>query len=224
MRGGWIAFQALLWVSLGLIAIENQGRAGEWSLPDSRMGVRTAPILLLTRPDIRADLKLDAKQIAEAQRTIEELTRRATALRGKSGPAVVAERRAIDEAQTQWLGTNLSGHQLDRLRQIDLQWEGPSAMISRPLVAEYIKLTSEQRSTMAQAISERNSLRARGTFSLREDQILYGRILSVLNESQKQLWTSLLGEPCRFTLASTAPRTRDEATQRANHSQKQKVR
>src|SRR5262249_39724786 len=137
-------------------------RAGEWALPDARLGVRTAPLLLLSRPDVQVELRLEPAQIAQARGTIEELTRRAVTLKGKSGPAVVAERREIDEAQVDWLGRNLTGNQLIRLRQIELQWEGPSAMLSRPSVAEHLRLTAEQRQLLARMISQRNALRAQG--------------------------------------------------------------
>ena len=35
-------------------------------LADDRLGTRTAPLLLLTRPDVQADLKLTPEQVASA--------------------------------------------------------------------------------------------------------------------------------------------------------------
>ena len=91
------------------------------------MGIRTAPILLLSRPDVQADLKLEETKVTSVQKLIEELTQRGQALRGQTGATAVAGRKAIDDAQREWLTTNLSEEQLTRLTQIDLQWEGPSA-------------------------------------------------------------------------------------------------
>jgi hypothetical protein len=219
MRHGWIVFQALLVVGMGFIIFETAGLGGEWSLPDGRLGTRTAPILLLSRPDVQVDLRLEPAQIAGARSTINELTRKAMALRGKSGPAVLAQRRVIDEAQTQWLGTNLSGKQRERLRQIDLQWEGPSAMISRPAVAEYLKLTPEQRQALAQAIARCNERRARGTWTPRDDEVLNDQAHSLLSQAQKELWGNLVGNPCRFDSIARSTRPRDQAAQQAGHIQ-----
>src|SRR5205823_9179944 len=83
-------------------------------------------------------------------------------LRGKTGHAVMTERRAIDEAQAEWLARNLSGNQLARLRQIELQWEGARAMLSRPTIAEYLKLTPEQRQMLVRTITQSNLQRNRG--------------------------------------------------------------
>ena len=157
------------------------------------------------------------------RRTINELTRRAAALRGKSGAAVVAERRAIDEAQVDWLSKNLTGNQLIRLRQIELQWEGASAMLSRPTVAEYLKLTSDQRQTLVQMISERNAAaRLAGRPAPRTCRCINQKAQAVLSVSQKELWDNLLGSPCRFALSGVPPRSRDDATQQAGHSQPQR--
>src|SRR5262249_18534885 len=63
--------------------------------PDGRLGIRTAPLLLLSRQDVRADVGLDAAQGAEAERALEELYTQAVALKGKSGPEALARKRSI---------------------------------------------------------------------------------------------------------------------------------
>lgn len=213
---GWTAGFALscLFVGSGWLTAAAHGE--DWALPNSRMGIRTAPLLLLSRPDVQADLRLDPGQIGEAQRTINELSHRAAALRGKTGTAVIAGRRAIDEAQVDWLSKNLTGNQLVRLRQIEIQWEGAAAMLSRPTVVDFLKLTPEQRQSLAQIISSGNAQRSRGP----GDQAALNRqAQGVLSVTQKELWDGLLGSPCRFALSSTPPRTRDEATRQAGHAQ-----
>ncbi|MFO0888973.1 MAG: hypothetical protein U0790_07470 [Isosphaeraceae bacterium] len=220
---GWIVARAIFWVVLaaGTQGYSASAVAGEWILPESRMGIRTAPILLLSRPDIQADLRLDSEQIAGAREMINELTRRATALRGKAGGEVVAERRAIDEAQLDWLSRNLTGNQLERLRQLEMQWEGVSAMLSRPMVAEYLKLSAEQRQSLARLIAEQNSARKRSPGAGADDRAFAAKVLGVLSQAQQEQWKNLLGMPLSF-VATTAPdRTRDDAAQRAGHVQKQ---
>jgi hypothetical protein len=206
-----------------LIGLHNIGHgvatADEWSLPDTRVGIRTAPLLLLSRPDVQADLRLEPVQISGVHDTINGLTRRALALRGKTGPGVISERRAIDEAQADWLARNLSGNQLARLRQIELQWEGARAILSRPTVAEYLKLTPEQRQALVRTITQSNLHRSRGASAVQDEQAVSATSRSVLSKVQQELWSNLLGTPCRFAIQSAAPRKRDAAAQQAGHAQ-----
>jgi hypothetical protein len=206
-------------LAFALVAMAvGRASSAEWVLPDDRLGIRTAPLLLLSRADVQADLKLDRGQVLGAQNQINELTRRALALRGKTGAAVVADRRAIDEAQLEWLGKNLTGNQLERLWQIELQWEGASALLGRPMVAEYLRLTPEQQHSLAAIIAERNSLRSKGRFTHTDDQAFNRKASVVLSRSQQELLTKLLGAPFQFVASSAQPRTRDEATHPAIHS------
>jgi hypothetical protein len=210
----------LLGLGLGPAAmLAPDARAGDWVLPDSRIGIRTAPLLLLSRPDVQAELRLDREQIHGAHEAIDQLTRRAAALRGKTGSAVIAERRAIDEAQLDWLGRHLTGNQLERLRQLEIQWEGASAMLSRPTIAEHLKLTPEQRQALARVIAEQNTARRRSTAAVADGHALSRKAQAVLSPSQQELWNNLLGTQVRFASATAlAPsRTRDDAAQQAGH-------
>ena len=222
---GRIVLLGILWISFGeatLLHAQNPSRAGDWCLPDDRLGIRTAPLLLLSRPDVQVDLRLERAQILGTQNTINELTRQALTLRGKTGAAVVAERRAIDEAQLEWLSNNLTGNQLERLRQIELQWEGVPAMLSRPTVGGYLKLTPEQQQALARIIAERNRLRAQGRSAPQTEQTFHRKALSVLSNSQQQLWVNLLGTPFRFAATTVPPGKRDVSAQRAGYTQEQR--
>ena len=222
---GRIVLLGILWTGFGaatLLHAQNPSHAGDWCLPDDRLGIRTAPLLLLSRPDVQVDLRLERAQILGTQNTINELTRRALTLRGKTGAAVVAERRAIDEAQLEWLGNNLTGNQLERLRQIELQWEGVPAMLSRPMVAGYLKLTPEQQQALARIIADRNRLRAQGRSAPHTEQTFHRKALSLLSNSQQQLWVNLLGTPFRFAATTVPPAKRDVSAQRAGYSQEQR--
>src|ERR687890_537081 len=84
---------------LGVAAIPTSSLGDDAPLPDSRLGIRTVPLLLLSRPDVRADLGLNPAQTAEARCAISELHAKAAALGGKAGAEAIAARRAIDDEQ-----------------------------------------------------------------------------------------------------------------------------
>jgi hypothetical protein len=167
-------------------------------LPDERLGVRTAPLLLLSRPDVRADLGLTAKQAEEAEKEITALYVRADALRGKTGVQALEQRKVIDEAQRVWFEINLTAEQRKRLLQIDLQWEGPSSLVSRPVVADTLGLSPEQRTTLKVAVAKRDQARLQRTYKPADEQTLTRHALVVLTPSQKDLWRAMLGTPFVF--------------------------
>lgn len=204
----------VLVVSFAIAAPTSFGE--EWSLPDSRMGIRTAPILLLTRADVQADLGLDEARIASARKAVDGLTDRAQALRGKTGAAVIDARREIDEAQAQWLRTNLSDEQLTRLSQIDIQWEGSSALVSRPAVAETLALSPTQLRSLTKIIAQRNAKRAKGPLTSAEESEVRRKSMDVLSNAQLGAWNAMVGEHCRFAIAPT-PTQADPAVQQAGH-------
>ena len=215
--------RSVLWVIVGVggLVRERAGLAGEWTLPDSRQGIRTAPLLLLSRPDVQTELRLDQSQVLGARNMINELTRRAVALRGKTGAAVIPERRSIDEAEVDWLGRNLTGNQLERLRQLELQWEGSSALLSRPTIAEHLRLTPEQRQALAHVIAERNAARTRSASGPGNESTFNQKAQSVLSKTQQELWASLLGTPVRFATTAEPIKTRDDQTEKAGYSREQ---
>lgn len=181
--------------------------AGEWVLPDSGLGVRTAPILLLSRADVQADLGLSTEQILSAQRAIRDLRSRASALKGLPDAEAIAARRAIDEAQQRWLEQQLNDDQRARLLQVDLQWEGPAAVITRPWLAEHLGLSDDQRRALSQAVARRDSMRVAPTADTPTDapdeRPLAREVLATLNAEQQQAWKALLGQP--FTVRLAAP-------------------
>jgi hypothetical protein len=183
-----------------------------FSVPDSRLGLRTAPLLLLSRPDIRADLGLDARQTAEADRAIAELYNRAAALRGKNGPEAIDARKAIDEGMQRWIDDNLSEPQRIRLIQIDLQWEGPSALISRPIVADTLFLTREQRLALTQAVVEYRRKRSTGPYNPDDERQLAKVAYDVLSEEQRLRFNEMRGP--RFQLAKPIASKPNERTAR----------
>jgi hypothetical protein len=220
MRQGWSVASGSLIVVLALCGLARLGLSDEPAAPDEvtvldeRFGVRTAPILLLTRPDVQLDLRLDPGQISGAKRTIARLLERGLRLKDQPVGDVEAARRAINAEMTDWLGRQLSDEQLQRLGQIDLQWEGVSAMISRPMVTEYLTLTHEQRRTLARILSERDARRARGLSTTVDEANLWRQALANLSAVQKDKWARLLGQPCRFSIHGKSPAPGNPADRR----------
>jgi hypothetical protein len=173
------------------------------------------PLLLLTRHDVQVDLGLNSELASEANRASAELHRKALGLRGRTGPAVLAARRAIDEEQTNWLNAHLTAPgQLQRLGQIELQWEGPSAMISRPIVAEYLNLTPDQQKKAAAYAAEQKAQRAQAAWTYADHLRLMHKAVSVLSETQKNRWIRLVGRPCRFSISAGAKGAQDQRADR----------
>ncbi len=74
---------------LGLSVPPSTSRAGSDAaaavprpLPDDRLGIQTAPLLLLSRNDVRADLGLSPEQASAAEVEISDLYSRALPLEG----------------------------------------------------------------------------------------------------------------------------------------------
>ncbi len=90
------------WICALLLLGGAVARAGDGAPKDpldARLGVRTAPLLLLSRADVQADLAMSPEQIAGAEHAIRELHARAEALRGRPNtPEVVAGARPLTRA------------------------------------------------------------------------------------------------------------------------------
>jgi hypothetical protein len=196
LRIGWLCLLA----GLG----SGSSLAAPPSLPDSRLGIRTAPLLLLSRADVRADVGLDQAQIAEAGRALEELYAQAAELKGLSGPEVLARKKSIDEAEQQWLQTKLTEAQRKRLIEIDLQWEGPSALIHRPVLADHLHLTQEQRTSLTAAVADCRRRRQQGGDVHECERRLFEQTRALLTPEQLERWRAMLGRPLNRSGPSTS--------------------
>jgi hypothetical protein len=204
-HGATVALTGLAW-ALAVTAAGRGAAHDEVTVLDDRFGCRVAPILLLARPDVQQDLKLDAQQILRARTAIARLIERGLLLKNQSGPAVVAGRKAIDDDMASWLVQHLKLDQRDRLHQVSLQWEGPSAMVDRPLVAEYLSLSADQQSSIARVLAERDSRRAQGGLTTDARERFTAQALAILSREQKEQWDRLLGPPCRFSIGGPSTR------------------
>jgi hypothetical protein len=198
--------QGLTMLPAGFLLVLVLAGAGLESVPaevkalDQRFGSRTAPILLLTRPDVQLDLNLDSRQIAAAKNEIARLLEQAWRLKNKTGPDIPAARQRIDNELVLWLTSNLSETQRERLMQISLQWEGAAAM-TRPHIKTILNLTDPQLAAIDRLVAQlETARRTRGMLMPTEVGRFTAQAQSVLFPEQKEHWGSLLGPPCRFSI------------------------
>ena len=185
------------------VAMPKLANAGGEPIPDNRRGIATAPLLLLTRPEVVSDLELTEAQSAAAEEAITRLYARARSIRGKTGEAAIAARKLVDQEQIQWLEANLSERQRERLLQIGLQWEGASALISRPILSDTLRLTAEQKTRLSVAKKTRDEARRADPAAYRSIEDKWSReALTILDESQRGIWKAMLGHPLSFHLAA----------------------
>ena len=178
--------------------------AAGWSLPDESIGTRVAPLLLLSRPEVRDDLRLSSDQSVEVEKAIADLHAKAVALRGLTGEEAIARRRLVDEGQRTWLEAHLTPDQVERLAQLDLGWEGPAAMVTRKPVAEALALSDEQKAALARTIHECNGRREKGMPAAESELEHAQRALAILSEGQKARWERMVGRPIAIKATATA--------------------
>lgn len=167
-------------------------RPVEAQVPDEAIGVRLSPILLLSRADVRQELALNVDQVEAVFQAIGTFHEKAETLRGRSGPEAIAARREIDEEAGRWIAETFSEEQRARLDQIDLQWQGASALIARPTIAASLELTDEQRSQIQQTLG-RGPLA--GEDSLQAHRRIQRDAVAVLDEQQRLRWLAMVGRP-----------------------------
>jgi hypothetical protein len=195
MRSG-MALILFRMVTFGTVALTGTSRAiAEDGVPLARLGLPIAPILLLTRADVRQELKLTPEQVSESERAVAEIFKQASTLRGRKDEQAIAARKAIDDRSVAWISQTLSIAQRDRLIQLSLQWEGPSALINRPLITESLALTREQSKQIDRLVLERNKIRQNGPPNIADERQLFMATRAILDQNQRDRWLALLGPP-----------------------------
>ncbi len=213
-HGSTLALVASCWLSLSVEPVRAGGEPGSgpavaetWTLPDWSRGFRFAPILLLSRADVQADLRMKPDQVADAARVIADTRRKGASLTRQSGQDVVERRRAVDEEQRTWLETKLTEDQVERLTQIDLQWEGVAAIATRPAVGEALSLSEAQKAAVGRALAERNQQRRKPDDRKRDPAAIENsfieQVWATLNDGQKRRWEKMLGRS--FAVVASAP-------------------
>jgi hypothetical protein len=144
-------------------------------------------------------------QVEDALQAVSTIHAKAAELRGMTGVKALAGRRAIDEEQRKWIDSRLSEVQRKRIIQIDLQWEGPAALVTRPAVADALSLSDEQRTKLKQAVAESSRKRALGEAIGGIEAALARQTLETLARPQRESWKAMLGRPFQPRLADAAP-------------------
>ena len=201
MRHGATLALVPLWIGIALAPAP--AHAAGWTLPDESRGHRIAPLLLLSRADVRDDLGLPAAMVTEVDRAVEDLFRKAALLKGQTGEAALEGRRAVDEGELAWLESRLSPDQRERLVQLDLRWEGPAALATRPIIAEALALSDDQKAALGKALADCKAHRDKPQEA---EKRLATEALATLDDAQKQRWERMLGRP--FSPRATSPASR----------------
>ena len=109
----------------------------------------------------------------------------------------------------QLLGENLRPEQLQRFQQLELQHEGPAALLSRPEIVKQLDITNEQRQQFMGIVQEMQRKMAPlmqeahsggNQYEIRQQAIkLYAeqerKVEAALTESQRNRWLSMYGAP-----------------------------
>jgi serine/threonine protein kinase len=161
-------------------------------------------IVLLRVPAVLEDLRVSSEQRASVAELVKRLEDQGGSPFREFAPSGAGQRRSrpFDFARTNEAGitTILSRNQLDRLRQIALQCQGPMAF-REPEVARELKLTVKQKEQIhaeASAIFSRGSRRGGPPAASDEQKLKTGmeRIQAVvLTQEQAKRWKELTGAP-----------------------------
>jgi hypothetical protein len=204
MRHEWKISRSLVIMGLAVCGLTRHALGGEPT--DDRLGMRTVPIFLLARSDVQKDLGLTPKQGEECKHAAFTFYDRAFHIRGRKDAGAQAARKAIDFEMSAWLDKFLTPEQLDRLEQIDLQWEGASAMLSRPFLDDSLKLTPAQKDKVQACIAAGKAQRAVEGWSYENHVNQTRTAIAYLDARQRSLWIGLIGRPCPFRV-SVEPQT-----------------
>jgi hypothetical protein len=196
MRHGSTRFASLIFLALSLPASAVLATE-ENALPDARRHTRVTPLLLLSRSDVRDDLGLSESQTQAVELAIQRFHTQAQGLRGLRNDAeTISARRKLDEEVFAWIDSRLLPAQKTRLVQIDLQWEGPSILVSRSIVSETLHLSVEQKLKLKTAIQSRDlALKSKQSDA---ELVLEKAALACLTEAQRESWRAMLGKPVEF--------------------------
>jgi hypothetical protein len=186
--------------------------------PEARRQLTEAlgPPFLVFRARVQKELGLSAGQKEKLERRLEGTAQDAMRFFQKLEGLTPQERekelhayrRKAHEKLAAFLKDNLKGEQLKRLRQIELQQEGPFAL-GRPDVGEELKLTDEQRKRFmalvqglqrkveplvkeAQEKGNPEEVRPR-VLKIRQEHA--GKVEAILTGDQKKRWKEMLGKP-----------------------------
>lgn len=215
MRNVWIWTTVLAIVlSASVFAQQGQPRRGERQGQLSfgqQGGVGLAGMrgmvgdMLLMRPDVQKELHLTEQQKAKINEMQQAMRLAREELRNL--PSDQRRQRMQELRQKNDPQQVLTDAQKKRLHELELQWQGPIALMN-PEIAREVGLTQEQQSKI-QGIMMEQFQSMRGQFQqgggqqnmqalqqAREE--VEKKVLAVLTPSQREKWNQMLGKPFEF--------------------------
>jgi hypothetical protein len=165
---------------------------------------------LLRRAEVQTELKLTADQKTKVESMLETLGEERRGRFQDLRDATPEERQKVmnewQAEETKRVNAILNPDQQKRFRQISLQQEGPMA-VSRPDVADELKLTEDQKKKVAEARNQmaekqraifeeaqgdREAMRSKMETLRKETN---DKITTLLTEEQKTKWKEMCGTP-----------------------------
>jgi hypothetical protein len=164
---------------------------------------------IVYRTNVQEELKLSSDQKQALQEKLPGYLQEALDLEAGDREQKQSIRQKSYEKLWAYLNVILTGEQLTRCRQLELQHEGPAALVGRPEIARELKITDAQRNQFIAVVQDmqkkmepltreahsggdREAIRLRAT-KIYEDQ--EGRIEAILSESQRKQWKEMYGKP-----------------------------
>lgn len=213
MRTKW------LWLGIAAMALTSVALAQQPERPrregqpgfgfGGRMMGGNIRMMLLMREDVQKELNLSQTQKAKLEQMRQEMMQAMQQLRDLPPEQRREQRQAL---QQRYDPTSvLTDAQRKRLRELELQWQGPSALLD-PEIARQVGLTEEQQAKIRGIIQESfQAMRERfqpgqppEQSGDRMQEIQRAReqtekkILEVLTPAQRERWQQLLGKPFEF--------------------------
>lgn len=205
----WLGVAALALTSIALAQQperpRRQGQPG-FGFGGRMMGANLS-MMLLGREDVQKELNLSQTQKAKLEQMRQEMRQAMQELRDL--PPEQRRERVQELRQKYDPESVLTDAQRKRLRELELQWQGPIALTD-PEVAKQVGLTEEQQAKIRGIVQETfQSLRPQpgqpgGAPGARMEEFRKAReqaekkILEVLTPAQREKWQQMLGKPFEF--------------------------
>ncbi len=204
----WLGVTAAALTSLALA--QQPGRPRQqpgFGLGGRMMGANLGAMLLM-REDVQKELNLSQTQKVKLEQMRQEFEQARQELRNLPPEQ---RRERMQELRQKYDPTSvLTDAQRKRLRELELQWQGPFALAD-PEVARQVGLTQEQQTKIRGIVQETfQSMRERvqpgqpgqpGAFQQefqKAREQAEKRILEVLTPAQREKWEQMLGKPFEF--------------------------
>ncbi|GBC90668.1 MAG: hypothetical protein N2045_10225 [Fimbriimonadales bacterium] len=216
MRNLWIWTSVLALAVAATATVQAQRRGEGQARPQpqagqqERLGLRMMQGrgiagMLLMRPDVQRELNLTEQQKAKINEMQQAMRVAMQELRNL--PPDQRRQRMEEIRQKNDPTTVLTDAQKKRLRELELQWQGPMALMN-PEIAREVGLTQEQQSKIQGILQEQfQAMRERfqqgggqpdpQAFE-KARQELENKILAVLTPAQREKWNQMLGKPFQF--------------------------